>query len=193
MGCTVSATSSFNVSVAEENNCKNKTKDTHMLNSEDKRIIKRTWKILSTDISRLENKVFLKMFELTPAIKDLFPQKHSKSDSAEDTVFKGHATRMMQSIETVINHIDELETVITPLLIEMGKQHYSFQGFHTIFWDSCPEAILCIWKEKFQDKFTAERYKAWSIILMFIISKLKEGYDTASGSKRNDNPFVRPR
>ena len=158
---------------------------THELSKEEKRVIKKSWKILSADISALETNIFFRLFEINPAIKLLFAHQEKHTDRREfrvdEVVFKGHATRLAQSIGTVVDHIDELGPVIAPLLVEIGKQHFTFNGFHSSFWDSCPDAILYIWKDAFKERFTVEAANAWSSLLRFMVETLKEGYNSACG------------
>ena len=175
MGCTTSLVTISNASFGKDNNVHGFNKDG--LTNEDRRIVKRTWKALSTDVVELGVKVLLNLFKLNPETKRYFPVEHLGEELLTNIRFKSHATRLIQSFQTVIDNIDNLEKNIVPLLLEIGKQHCSFDGFQKVYWESCYEAILQTWKEELQEKFTGPKHKAWSALLVFMISTLKVGYE----------------
>lgn len=180
MGCTSSIVTVSKLKLSPETPV-SKSCIADEISNEDKRIVKKTWKYLSTDIVELGVKVFLNLFAVNPATKRVFPFHDLDGDDLLMNIrFKGHSTRLMQTLQTVIDNIDALETTAKPLLVEIGKQHYAFQGFHKVYWDACPEAILRTWRDMLQDKFTETKYKAWSDFVAFVIAQLKEGYDAGS-------------
>ena len=175
MGCTTSivAFSKASVKVVKDNAIVSKDK----LTSEDRKMIKKTWTLLSTDVVKLGVKVFLNMFKLNPETKRYFPIEHLDEELLTNIRFKSHATRLIQTFQTVIDNIDNLDTNIVPLLREIGKEHRGFEGFQKAYWESCHEAILQTWKDVLQKNFTIPKCKAWSALLDFMISTLKMGYD----------------
>ena len=177
MGCNTSVVSISKTTFNTEN-INNLSEKAYDLSQEDIRIIRKTWKTLSVDIVELGIKVFLNLFKINPATKQVFSYRHLEGEELlKDIRFKGHATRLMQTIEIVVDKIEELSTAIIPLLVDIGKQHYTFEGFHKSFWESCPDAILYTWRAELKERFTAPKYRAWSTVFALIVAKLKEGYD----------------
>ena len=142
--------------------------------------IRRTWKILSSDIVANGVKVLLKLFSLSPAIKKEFIYTNDKElEVFKEHMFKLHASRLMQVVDAVVENIDDLHIMIDPMLYELGKQHYSCEGFQHIYWDSCSEAILFVWQQVLLENFSPDVSKAWTKVLAYIVTKLKTGYQQA--------------
>ena len=96
----------------------------------------------------------------------------------KDQNFKRQASRCMQVLGAVVDNIDELQTTMGPVLLELGKLHYTFDGFLQKYWNVFPDAVLFVWNKQIKD-FNPDAVKAWSAVLDMVISMLKEGYHQA--------------
>ena len=115
--------------------------------------------------------------KLTPETKRYFPVEHLGETLLTNIRFKSHATRLIQKLQTVIDNIDNLDTNIVPLLLEICQIHRGLEGFQKAYWESCREAVLLTWKDQLQEKFTAQKYKSWSALVVVMISTMNMGYD----------------
>ena len=147
---------------------------------ENKKLVKKTWKILSRDIPGVGAKIFLRIFEANPNIKEIFHCQGLEGEALlKSHQFKGHASRFMQAIGAAVDNIDDLINGMGPMLEVLGRQHMSFNGFKPEFWDTFTEAILCVWKETLRHRFSTDVATAWKLVFAFIILKLKQGYKQA--------------
>ena len=149
-----------------------------------KKIIHKTWKFLADDLNGRGTRIFLRIFELHPYVKELFPCRDLEGeDLLRDANFKGHASRFMQAVGAAVDNIDNLDGALAPLLIGLGKQHIHFRGFKPDYWDAFREAILFVWEMDLGDKFNEQTRDAWVAVFGFIMVKLKEGYKKAKDER----------
>ncbi len=143
-------------------------------------LVRKTWHYLSGDMTGIGSKVFLSIFKLHPAVKELFPCRDKEGDELlKDENFKGHASRFMQAVGAVVDNIKDLDESMTPLMIGLGRQHIHFSGFVPENFDAFTESMLLVWAEELKWRFTAEARDAWLAVFNFIMMKLKEGYALA--------------
>lgn len=155
-------------------------RDGSSINDRQKVTIKKTWKIVSGDIIGIGSKIFLKIFTIKPAIKQIFPFRDVSGDALlRNTQFRSHASRFMQAIGASVDNIYELNTTMAPLLFSLGQQHGLYKGFNDEYFDVFSTAIIQVLEQELGTKFTSEVSSAWSNILEFIIGKLREGYQAA--------------
>lgn len=154
-----------------------------------KKIVIRNWKMLSNDLSGRGSKIFLRIFEMNPAVKKLFPCGHLEGEALlKDPHFKGHASRFMQAVGAVIDNIDNYEEALAPLLLGLGRQHIHFKGFQPDYWNSFESAILHVWREELASKFNTDAREAWHKVFQFILTKLNEGYQQALDEEEKRKP-----
>ena len=147
------------------------------LTDDDKNSIKYTWRILSSDMLGNGGKLLLRILEQNNNLKEIIHCGGLEGkELIEDSNFKLQALRFMQVLGASVDNIDQLESAMGQVLLDLGKQHYSFEGFIHKYWNLFPEAVLYVWKQELREKFPSCVQKAWSILLLLIISKLKEGY-----------------
>ena len=180
MGCA-SSISSKNINSPETmERWGNLIRNIGYISVENKTRVKKTWKLLSRDISGIGAKIFVKIFEADPDIKKIFHCDGLEGDALlTNSQFKGHASRFMQAIGAAVDNIDDLQGGMGPMLEGLGKQHLSFQGFKPEFWDTFTDAILDAFRETLHHRFTSEVAAAWKLVFVFIILKLKQGYQEA--------------
>ncbi|XP_069129216.1 neuroglobin-like [Argopecten irradians] len=152
----------------------------HFVTDKQKRIIKKTWKIMCDDITGHGVKVFLRIFQLHPHVKQLFPCRDVEGDDLlHDSNFKGHASRFMQAVGAAVDNIDDIEATLKPLLIGLGRNHIKFTGFKNEYFNAFTEAMMYTWHEELRETFTGETSQAWATIFEFIMGNLKEGHAEA--------------
>lgn len=157
------------------------------LSEKQKSIIRSTWKKISNDLSGRAAMVFLRIFELHPQIKNLFPCRDLEGEKLlNDHHFKGHASRFMQAVGAAVDNLDDME-VLSPLLTGLGRRHVLFQGFRPKYWDAFTEAILFVWKQELKFRFNGDARDSWQAVLNFIIIKLNEGYNEALREKMEND------
>lgn len=151
-----------------------------VMNESEKRLVKKTWKYLAKDMSYNGIRVFERIFELNPDLKQLFPFRNKEGESLRnDHDFTGHASRFMQAVGAAIDNINNLYMYFGPLLIGLGKQHVEFGGFKPEYWDVFTEAMLYVWEKELGDVFDDKCRNAWTKVFEFIMEQLKVGYSQA--------------
>jgi hemoglobin-like flavoprotein len=176
MGCSPSKS----VTIGRKHNGKLGIHDRRIVNDYDKRNVKKTWKILSKDMPGIGAKIFLKIFSLKPEIKQIFPFRDCTGEELmRDTHFRGHASRFMQAVGAAVDNVNDLDTAMTSLLFGLGQQHIHYTGFNVQYFDLFITAMLVVFEKELNIKFTQEVANSWRLVLEFMISKLKEGYNDA--------------
>ena len=133
--------------------------------------------MLATDLTGRGSKVFQKIFELNPLVKNLFPFKHVEgADLLLEPNFKGHASRFMNAVGAVVDNLDNLDEALAPLLIGLGENHVTFDGFKPEYFNFFAQAMHLVWKEDLKSKYTTEAEEAWKAVFAFIMDNLKLGY-----------------
>ena len=143
-------------------------------------VIKRTWNILSRDCDDVGMKVLLRIIRLDPHTKEVMGLNDLEGgDLLQDMTFRIQAARIAEVLETAVKCVDELQNDMSPMLLELGKRHFNFQGFLPKYWSLVPRAVLYVWRDELQDQYTPEVPEAWLALLRFIMKKLKIGYHEA--------------
>ena len=194
MGCSPSLALAGRTKISATINGKTKVtfNDCHeekkgLLSEDEKRIVKRHWRVLSSDIKELGARVFLQIFREHPEIKQLFPCRDVDDDhlmTSEE--FRGHAYRFMQAVGAVVDNLDNLDKTMSSALIFLGKQHMTFPGIKAYYFDDFYYAITKVWKDLLGKRYTAETEKAWGHVFSYIMEMLKKGFN----SKLSDNSMI---
>ncbi|ESO05737.1 hypothetical protein HELRODRAFT_171404 [Helobdella robusta] len=150
-----------------------------VLTIREKQLVRESWTLLSIKLKSLGKQVFLRIFELRPSTKNLFPFKTVWGDKLiKHPLFLTHSKRFVKVIGCVVDRLDYLQEECAQPLIELGKKHVSIEGFLPDYYDVYIRAIISIWKQELKDVYTNELSEAWHKVLVYIVSKLKEGYET---------------
>lgn len=157
---------------------------TRLFSDRQKAIIVKTWRYMGNDLTGRGSKVFMKIFELHPEVKQLFPSLKDYEGEAllKNPNFKGHASRFMQAVGAVVEHIDSPDT-LSPVLVSLGQRHVTFSGFTPAYFAAFTEGMMSIWAQELGKTFTEEVSEAWKTVFDFIMSSLQDGYllTTAEG------------
>ena len=178
----MSAKRTHHMSVKQNNNLDTdtETRTKFVISDEEKDIIKRQWKVLSSDMKATGTAVFMQIFKDEPEIKQHF----SYTDVDDETLsvsseLRGHAFRFMQAVGATVENIDDLEGSMSEALLTLGAQHVKFTGFKPIYIRTFHSAILTVWRDILGIYFTTQSKDAWDRVLTFIMDKLEEGYNMA--------------
>ncbi|XP_041350997.1 globin-1-like [Gigantopelta aegis] len=184
MGCTTSNSSRPESTI--KNTCNEKKPADSCLSLEQKHLVKKTWRYLSQNILGRGTKTFLRIFEVSPHVKALFPNLVDKEGEhlSNDTSFQGHATRFMQIVGAVVDNIDNLDDAVCPILIGLGRQHIHFSDFKPSYFDAFKDGMAYTWKDDLGEKYNGNTEEAWDIVFDFIMDKLKEGYNLAVAEQK---------
>ena len=153
---------------------------TQAFTQQQKHLVLKTWSILNGDMKGRGTRIFLRIFQLNPDVKRLFPCRHlDGAELVQDSVFKGHAMRFMEYIGAVVDNIDHYEEALSPLLRSLGRQHIFYSGFRYHYFDAFEEAMMHVWAEDLGSLFTDDARMAWHHIFSFVIIELKQGFSDA--------------
>jgi hypothetical protein len=161
-----------------------------ILNNTQRKLIRDTWNMMSVDKQAVGTKVFLRIFELRPSVKQLFPFRDVWGDNLlNDPLFRAHALRFMTVVDDAVTNMDGLEATMDKPLFELGETHTKHRGFSTDYFDTFIMSMLFVWAQALQGNFQLDAHEAWKIMLQWMVRKLKQGYDcevlrlTSSGYK----------
>ena len=142
-------------------------------------ILLQTWPIASKDIKETGLQVFLKLFELCPSIKKLFSIENVPSSMLAKNVFiKAHGTRVMTTLATVIDGLQDIErnnNSLRRLLFVLGQQHKRLDGFRREYFEIFYESLMWQWGRCLGYAFTPDVADTWSHLFVFIIDILEKG------------------
>ncbi|XP_070572417.1 hemoglobin subunit epsilon-like [Ptychodera flava] len=146
-------------------------------------ILRGTWPVMASDMTTNGGKIFLRIFSVAPAVKDLFPFRYVPDSMLSQTEsFKMHGRRFMQSVGAVIENLDNLDGDISVLLYNLGVRHCDFDGVSQDYFNLYTDCMIYTWDITMDgDKFTPEVRETWRKLFDFIIGRVKEGF--ASGKK----------
>lgn len=174
MGCSISSDNKVNNA---RKNGKLLKVDSSEITEQQKVLIKKTWKIVSNSMPRIGTKIFLRIFSIKPAIKQIFPFRDVTGDALlQNSHFRGHASRFMQAVGAAVDNINALDTAMTPLLFGLGQQHVHYKGFNVDYFNVFSEAIKHVLEQELRSKYTPEVRTAWTKMIDFIICILTDGY-----------------
>lgn len=176
MGCSPSA-GHLSSTVATKNGEHNLS---DVITPNEKYYIQKTWKIVSNNMPGIGAKIFLTIFTIRPDIKEIFSFRDSSGETLlRDPNFRGHASRFMQAVGAAVDNINALDKAMAPLLFGLGEQHIHYKGFNEEYFDVFVMAILRVFEKELGGNFTTSASDAWTHVLEFMITKLKEGYQHA--------------
>ncbi|XP_014676299.1 PREDICTED: neuroglobin-like [Priapulus caudatus] len=156
-----------------------------VVTEQERRLLRKTWRYMTNqyDLMELGCEVFLMIFELNPEAKKMFPCRDVEGEELlTNHDFKGHASRFMQAVGAAIDHLDDLQLELEPLLCTLGRTHanYRNRGFVPHFFDEFTAAMIQTWQKKLGRKFTPDVRAAWLTMLSFVAAAMKSGYNEYS-------------
>uniref|UniRef100_A0AC34QTK7 Globin family profile domain-containing protein n=1 Tax=Panagrolaimus sp. JU765 TaxID=591449 RepID=A0AC34QTK7_9BILA len=159
------------------------------LSADDKKLLKRTWKIVGKNMKETGGRIFEMIFDQSPDTKTLFPfMKPQVSGGKADKIsldIQFHGLRFMQIIESAITYLDHIKD-LEPVLDNLGRRHGRLierTAFRTHHWATFIECTLFRFRHLIiQDSgFSSDVGKTdkavilWRIVLKAIIKRMKMG------------------
>ncbi|XP_036354905.1 uncharacterized protein LOC115228753 [Octopus sinensis] len=135
------------------------------------------------NLLKLGTKIFLRIFELRPEFKQLFPFK-TDCELISDDEFITHASRFMQAVNAAVVNINDLDATLRPLLFGLGRRHVDFRGFKPSYWDVFIEAFQYVWRQELKENYTDVTKEAWNAILCYMTDTMKEGYQSELNDRK---------
>ena len=162
----------------------------HLTNKQMK-LVKSTWRQMESDYVKLGSKVFFRIFDLNPCIKSLFPFKDIWGDSLlNHQLFKAHAGRFMNTLDQAISNLHMVDTTVAPQLYNLGKTHAVHVGFKPEYFLLYRSSITYVFQQELGQAFTDEVAEAWAELLLFITTKLKEGYEKGQSDQKQAEQVI---
>ncbi|VDK28582.1 unnamed protein product [Gongylonema pulchrum] len=115
-------------------------------NEAEKKILRRSWKTLQTDVKTISCNIYTMIFNQCPDVRRLFPfmRLPSTDNEKKSKEFVFQALRFIQVLETGINSLDNLES-FDPILDNLGRRHgklESSHGFRPYYWSIFLECTI---------------------------------------------------
>ncbi|XP_066952288.1 uncharacterized protein glob1 [Macrobrachium rosenbergii] len=154
-----------------------------MLTEEQKETIKRTWKIIETNVARVGVVTFIGLFETHPDVQEVFiPFRGLPMEEVQQSKeLRSHALRVMGFVEKAVRRLEEPEKLV-PLIQECGKNHchYGAQVQHVELVG--PEFLKAI-QPALESEWTDEVEEAWDLLMkniaygmrLAMIEEMKKG------------------
>lgn len=159
------------------------------LTPKEKELVRGTWDILSQKRQHVACEIFLRIFELEPATKQLFPFRNAVGEALiKHPMFKGHATRFINAVHSTVNNLDAWEVILIPTLLALGRTHTRIPAFKLQYLETFMQAILDVWARELGRQWTPEAKAAWRKIFSLIAMKVEEGYSLELPSSSEVSP-----
>lgn len=144
------------------------------MSEEQQQLIRLTWKPLNEDLTSVGKQVFLKIFEMQPSVKQMFPFRHVWGDSLiRHPQFQAHVNRFMLTVAEAVANMANINAFGESLYV-LGQGHTQHRGFSAGYFDAFLSSMMFVWQQEL--KMNSETKEAWGTLLQFIMNKLKEGY-----------------
>jgi len=155
------------------------------LTDHERQLIDSTWKQLTTSSEanfeeELGVRIFQRIFELNPAIRDVFPnfvELRDRDAMQRNVVFRCHGCRFVRAVRSIVDNIDSLGVTAVPNLNLLGRKHREFHGFRTDYLRTYEAAMEDVWREALGRKFDKPARLAWRKVFKLITSTVLQGYE----------------
>ena len=153
-----------------------------------KDILRETWKIISANRQEKGVAIFIQIFQERPDLQKYFPFKNVHGDELlHNIMFRSHALRFINAVDTTIQSLDALEVALIPVLHHLGKQHVPIVGFNPEDLPIFMASLLRVFEKELEmDASTGDVHEAWAKLGEFIALKMTEGYNEAIREQNND-------
>ncbi|ELU03358.1 hypothetical protein CAPTEDRAFT_190593 [Capitella teleta] len=193
MGCgsskTVALTNSDHVTYTASYSESRTTRDAdQLLTPEEIVLVRVTWEQLKTNLTlaNLGKKVFLRIFNLKPDIKKLFPFSDVWGDDLiRHPKFVLHSERFMLVVDCCVQNLECIKSEHGEMLANLGRAHVNYKGFSRENFEVFMKAIWYVWYHQLKDSMDSEVECAWKKLLLFIIVQQRAGYDAEKEAPPN--------
>ena len=81
-----------------------------------------------------------------------------------------------------VDHLDALDVSCAPTLIQLGKRHAWIKELKSAgYMEAFIEAVALVFENELPENSSKEVHDAWRKVFSFLVDKLSEGYDQATG------------
>ena len=121
--------------------------------------------------------------------------------------FRSHMVAFVNSIAMAVNTMDDWDGLLTDTLLTLGASHSKTQGFTVQNFEAFAESLIYVWKKHLTaihdedkqsgdsrnsklgvaDTSLTEVIHAWEILFIFILMKLRDGYQMMRRLSRSKN------
>ncbi|KAF7488020.1 Neuroglobin [Sarcoptes scabiei] len=186
MGCPLSKTSDENDVQSKQNDFSNevmvtnKTVDPRLpLTVRQKFNLSKSWKGISREMEMTGVLMFVKLFEETPEILNLFTkfqELKTKDSQMKSMELAEHATKVMTNLDEMINSLDDMDYFFRHLH-SLGKYHRRIPGFHKDNFLKLEKPFIEAVKEVLQERYTENMANIYNIIIKLILQTISEGFE----------------
>lgn len=142
------------------------------------------WEQIGERLTETGIQVYLLIFQLAPDVKDTFVYCNLDGEElVQNTLFRCHARRFMRTVAMTIANLDDLDVIVSPNLIELGRKHRKVKGFRTEHLEVFEKAMIEIWSRQLGDGFTETSACAWQKLFRTITERVREGYGDGDGDE----------
>lgn len=142
------------------------------------------WDQIAERLTETGIQVYLLIFQLAPDVKDTFVYRNLDGEElVQNTLFRCHARRFMRSVAMTIANLDDLDVIVSPNLIELGRKHRKVKGFRTEHLEAFEKAMIEVWSRQLVDGFTETSAGAWQKLFRMITERVREGYGDGNGKE----------
>jgi len=168
----------------------NADENTFTLTDRERQLIDSTWKQLTGSTGHesdeeLGVRVFMRIFEIDPAIREVFPHFVGLNDREamrRNVMFRCHGRRFVRAVRSVVDNLDSLEVIAVPNLDLLGRKHRAIHGFQTDYLRTFEQAMEDVWSEELGRKFDKSACLVWRKIFKLITSRVLYGYEDKTTS-----------
>jgi len=159
-----------------------------LLTAKESAALKSDWLRLSrVNQQDMGMRVFLRIFELEPSTKQSFPELYDLEgdELMSNSLFRCHGARFMRAVATAVDHLDDLDLVVIPNLIQLGRLHQSVNGLSWRHLYAFEQAMAEIWAAELNLSSSWPNSTSaivWSKVFRLITSKVYEGFQMSSES-----------
>ncbi|XP_028677368.1 neuroglobin [Erpetoichthys calabaricus] len=148
-----------------------------------KAMIRESWERLGKDKLPHGTVMFTRLFELDPALLQLFQYNTSSSSPQEclsSPEFTEHINKVMQVIDTAVTHLDELDS-LNEYLAGLGRRHQAV-GVKTNSFTMVGESFLYMLECGLETAYTSEIRDAWVQLYSLVVEAMSRGWSSNGGS-----------
>ena len=107
---------------------------------------------------------------------------------AQNKKVRQHAEKFMKTIESVVDHMEDLEgNDVAQSLIMLGARHATVTNMDMKHLPAFTKCVLLAWESVLGEEYTLDVQEAWTTVLEYIANKLSQGYYVYLEDKAEDS------
>eukprot|EP00057_Strongylocentrotus_purpuratus_P001468 XP_001199205.2 PREDICTED: uncharacterized protein LOC763287 isoform X1 [Strongylocentrotus purpuratus] len=149
--------------------------DSGPLTSAQKELVKRTWQVLAPNSAKHGAVMFAKLTTENPDVGHLFPfggKNLSYQQLLKDPQAQAHGKRVMETVGTAVNGLDDLELLV-PILRELATRHIGYKVTKQHF-SAVGAALIHAIKEGLGSSYSPDIQSAWVAVFQLITDTMSD-------------------